>query len=424
MRFIQILRSNTIRRLNKIRAAQFSAEAGTGHFTEYHDKIDASRTEFRIVDPSARKVRPPLDTLQFGRTFTDHMLTVDWNSKTGWTTPLIQEFSNFSISPASLVLHYGIECFEGMKAYLDANGNVRLFRPEKNMARFQNSMQRLALPDVDQEGLLECLKQLLIVDKSWIPSVDGYSLYIRPTAIATSPYLGVQAPNHARVFVILSPVGPYYKSGFAPVKLLADHMNVRAWPGGVGNVKLGGNYAPTIAVSRDAMAKSGAHQILWLFGDDHEITEVGAMNIFFLMKSKTEPGVVELITAPLTRGDILPGVTRDSIITIAKGWSTDEGCKDNKQLNQIRVEERFVKMRDVIDAANENRLLEVFGCGTAAIVSPVSSILYEGKEIKVPTGEKTAGPITTELWKTIIDIQYGRVPGHPWSVVVDEEHIK
>lgn len=203
-----------------------------------------------------------METLQFGRTFTDHMLSIDWNNKTGWTTPLISEHSNLSLSPASLVLHYGIECFEGMKAYLDANGHIRLFRPQLNMKRMQDSMNRLALPPLDMDGLLRCIKQLLVVDKRWIPSKDGYSLYIRPTAIATSPYLGVQAPSHAKVFVILSPVGPYYKSGFAPVKLYADSLNVRAWPGGVGNVKVGGNYGPTIALSRDALEKHGCQQVL------------------------------------------------------------------------------------------------------------------------------------------------------------------
>ena len=217
-----------------------------------------------------------------------------------------------------------VQCFEGMKAYIDKDLNIRLFRPDLNMKRMNSSMNRLALPELDEDGFLECIKQLLVVDKSWIPSEDGYSLYIRPTAIGTSPYLGVQAPNHAKIFCILSPVGPYYHSGFSPVRLLADDVNKRAFPGGVGNVKVGGNYAPTIKVSRDAAENHDCHQVLWLSGDDHKVTEVGAMNILFIIRNKDDPTVTDLITAPLDSGEILPGVTRDSILSIARTWCTDE----------------------------------------------------------------------------------------------------
>lgn len=175
---------------------------------------------------------------------------------------------------------------------MDKNGNVRLFRPERNISRLSDSMERMALPTLDQEGFLECMKQLILIDKSWIPSQDGYSLYIRPTAIGTSPYLGVQAPSHAKLYCILCPVGPYYKSGFNPVKLFAGTEHVRAWPGGAGNVKAGGNYAPTIQVSRDALLKHGCDQIMWLFGDDHTITEGGSMNIFIALRPKNNPQVI------------------------------------------------------------------------------------------------------------------------------------
>jgi branched-chain amino acid aminotransferase len=378
------------------------------------------------VDVTARKVCPPLEKLSFGRTFTDHMLVCDWNKHTGWATPLITECANFSLSPAALALHYGIQCFEGMKAYKDKHGKVRLFRPDKNMQRFSDSMERLALPSLDKAGFLECLKQLVLVDKEWIPDQDGYSLYIRPTAIGTSPYLGVQAPSHAKVFAILSPVGPYYKSGFAPVKLFADSENVRAWPGGVGNVKVGGNYAPTIALSRDVALQHGCEQILWLFGDDHSITEVGAMNIFFAIRSKTNPEEVELITAPLTRNDVLPGVTRQSILDLARGWQDgfaygeEYGVQFNKEdelTHNIVAVERFLNMGELVEAHREGRLLEIFGCGTAAIVAPVKAILYQGEEITVPTGDK-AGALTKRIWQNIIDIQYGRVRDHPWSVLI------
>jgi branched-chain amino acid aminotransferase len=403
------------------------ARVSLSHEANFCRTIDASRTEYRL-DVTARKVCPAKEDLTFGRTFSDHMLVIDWNKHTGWATPVISEFTNFSMSPASLSLHYGIQCFEGMKAYKDKHGNVRLFRPDKNMTRFADSMERLALPPLDKEGFLECLKQLVLADSHWIPDQDGYSLYIRPTAIGTSPYLGVQAPSHAKVFCILSPVGPYYKSGFAPVKLFADSENVRAWPGGVGNVKVGGNYAPTISLSRDVAAKYGCQQILWLFGENHEITEVGAMNIFFAIKSKNDPKEVELITAPLTRHDVLPGVTRDTILALARGWGqgyaygSECSIKMNKPdpiTQNIKVSERFLTMGELLQAKREDRLVEIFGCGTAAIVSPVSTIMYKGEEIQVPTKNK-AGPLTTKFWQSIVDIQYGRVHDHPWSVLVSD----
>lgn len=402
--------------------------ASFSHESTYHDIIDATRTEYRIVEENARKRPPPIETLAFGRTFTDHMLVVDWNKTTGWSTPLISEHTNFSISPAALGLHYAIQCFEGMKAYVDKNGHVRLFRPEKNMKRLSESMERMALPALDQEGFLECVKQLVLVDKNWIPRQDGYSLYIRPAAIGTSPYLGVQAPSHGKVYCILSPVGPYYPSGFAPVKLYAGGEHVRAWPGGVGNVKCGGNYAPTIALSRDVALKYGCDQIMWLFGDDHTITEGGGMNIFLVIRSKTNPEEVELITAPLSRNDILPGVTRDSILNLAKGWEDgftygeEYGMKTNKpdpKVANVRVSERFCNMAELLEAERDGRLMELFCCGTAAIISPVRSVLYNGREIKVPTGDQ-AGPIAAKLWEDIITIQYGRVRDHPWSVLLTD----
>lgn len=204
-----------------------------------------------------------------------------------------------------------------MKAYKDKEGTIRMFRPDKNMARLNHSMTRLAMPGFNSEGFLECLKTLLKVDESWVPNEEGYSIYIRPTAIGTSPYLGVEVSQHIKLYAILSPVGPYYKSGFKPVKLFADTVHTRAWPGGVGNAKVGGNYGPTILPSQIAAKRHNSSQILWLFGPDHQVTEVGAMNIFFVLKKKDGSGI-ELVTAPLTRGDILAGVTRDSILEMTR----------------------------------------------------------------------------------------------------------
>jgi len=331
------------------------------------------------------------------------MLEIDWDLTNGWHNPRIVPYGNLSISPAATTLHYGIECFEGMKAYKDKSGTIRMFRPDKNMERMNHSMTRLGMPAISgNNDFLECMKTLLKLDQSWIPDKEGYAIYLRPTAIGTSPFLGVHASEAIKLFVILSPVGPYYKSGFVPIKLYADTSNVRAWPGGVGNAKVGGNYAPTIEPSRKAAAH-GCSQVLWLFGPDHQITEVGAMNIFFVLKKK-DTGKLELVTAPLTRGDILPGVTRNSILATAREW------------REFDVDERWVTMGEIAEAEADGRLVEAFGAGTAVVISPVRGIMYNGKEIKVPTGDN-AGPIASRMWKTLYDIQYGKV-SHPWSIVV------
>ena len=209
----------------------------------------------------------PNADLQFGRTFTDHMLVIDWSAKKGWHNPEITPYGNLSLSPACVALHYGIECFEGMKAYKDEQGHIRLFRPDCNMERLNHSMSRLAMPSFNGDGFIDCLKQLLRIDESWIPTEEGYSIYIRPTAIGTAPYLGVHASEDVKLFAILSPVGPYFKDGFKAVKLYADTENVRAWPGGVGNAKVGGNYgpgercAPVLSSSSDANNNSD----IWMF---------------------------------------------------------------------------------------------------------------------------------------------------------------
>ena len=368
-----------------------------------------------VIDPSKLTVhktaspRPkvaPRD-LVFGHTFSDHMLEVDWDKENGWHNPVIKPYGNMEVSPAAPCLHYGIECFEGMKAYKDKAGNIRMFRPDKNMERLNNSMSRVAMPNFNGDGFIECIKQLIKIDESWIPQTDedGYSLYLRPTAIGTNANLGVVVPTKAKLYCITSPSGPYYKSGFGPVKLLADTTNVRAWPGGVGSSKLGGNYGPTLVPSEAAALEHDCQQILWLFGPDHHTTEVGAMNIFFVIKNKVT-GKPELITAPLDRGDILPGVTRVSILELAR----------NGRVGDIEVSERDLPMAEVVEASKEGRLMESFGAGTAAIISPVRCIVYKGEDINLPTGDDI-GPIAKQFWTILTDIQYGKVE-HEWSVVV------
>ena len=366
--------------------------------------IDPSRVEITQTTNAAPQV--PKEELVFGKTFTDHMLEIDWTKEGGWAAPKISPITDLRIHPAASSLHYGLQCFEGMKAYVDANGGVRLFRPDKNMERMNTSCKRLFLPEFDGEALTECIKQLIKVDRDWIPEGDGFSLYIRPTAVSTHPYLGVCAAEASKIFVILSPVGPYYPEGFAPVKLFADNKNVRAWPGGIGYTKSGGNYAPTIGPQTDVAAK-GYSQVLWLFGEDDQVTEVGTMNMFTFWIN--EDGEKELITAPLGDGTILPGVTRDSILELARGWG------------EFKVSERTYNMAELTRALDDGRVIECFGSGTAAVVSPIELISYKGKEYQVPLSatnpEQPAGDLTQRVWDSIIDIQYGKVE-HEWSVLI------
>jgi len=345
----------------------------------------------------------------FGRHLSDHMLEIDWDAENGWHYPVISPYHNFAMDPASLCLHYAIECFEGMKAYIDNNKAIRMFRPMDNMHRLNSSAERIALPKFPSVEFLECTKELLRVDRECIPDAFGYSLYIRPTFIATQGSLGVQATNKAKLYVITSPVGPYYKTGFKPVKLLADSKNARAFPGGVGNYKLGCNYAPGIKIQKDALAK-GYQQILWLLGKDHIVTEVGTMNFFVFWTN--EQGEKELVTAPLN-GVILPGVTRQSVLDLTRSWG------------EFKVSEREFTMHDMVKAIEEKRIIEAFGAGTAAIISPVNGISFNDKEYQVPLDPKDsnagAGPLASRLNNTILAIQYGREAspkGTEWSIVV------
>ncbi|EFA75841.1 branched-chain amino acid aminotransferase [Heterostelium album PN500] len=340
--------------------------------------------------------------LIFGKEFSDHMLEIEWDINNGWSAPKISAYHNLSLPPSASVFHYAIECFEGMKAYKDKEGKVRLFRPMENMKRFATSAERLCLPSFDKEAVIELIKKLVLLDQDWIPEGKGYSLYLRPTLIATQKSLGVSASNSALMFVIASPVGPYYPEGFKPVRLLADDRFIRAWVGGSGAFKLGSNYAPTIFPQLDA-AKKGYSQVLWLLND--YVTEVGTMNMFVLWKNNQ--GELELITPPLTDGTILPGVTRDSILKLAQQWG------------EFKVSEKNFTMSELAKAIKEGRVKEAFGAGTAAIVSPIKSINYKGEEYPIPIdAAKGAGPLTSRIADTIMGIQYGEIPSE-WSVVLN-----
>ncbi|XP_065176969.1 branched-chain-amino-acid aminotransferase-like [Sycon ciliatum] len=354
-----------------------------------------------------RKSTPPTEAEQpnvrFGHTFSDHMLQVAWNSADGWGSPQIVPYGNLSLSPAAPALHYAVECFEGMKAYRGADGKIRMFRPLENMKRMNNSCRVSRLPEFNGEEVATCIKELLRVDRDWIPSAPDCSLYIRPSVIGTEPHLGVNASGEALLYVITCPVGPYFKDGgFKPVRLLADPKYVRAWPGGHGASKLGSNYGPTISPQKEAEARD-CSQVLWLFGPEQNITEVGTMNMFMFWVNKA--GEKELVTPPLN-GLILPGVTRASLLALAQSWG------------ECKVTERDFTMKDIVEAKAENRLIEMFGAGTACVVSPVGSILYEDKIIEIPTMD-TGAHIARKCHKSLTDIQYGRVK-HEWSVDIDE----
>jgi len=324
---------------------------------------------------------------------------VEWKKSSGWGTPKISPYSKISLDPSALVLHYALECFEGMKAYKDSKGQVRLFRPNENMKRMNTSAQRLCMPSFPGDKFLDAIKELIRVDKDWIPNHRGYSLYIRPTMIATEAMLGVHAPAEVLLYVILSPVGPYYPTGFKPVSLYASTDVVRAWPGGTGCYKLGSNYALGILPALEATQK-GYQQILWL--QDYKITEVGTMNLFCLWKN--EKGEKELITAPLD-GQILPGVTRKSILELCRQW------------NEFKVSEADWTINQLLKALKDQRVIEMFGAGTAAVVSPVNNVFYGGTDYAIPC-KSNAGDLSNRIMDTLLAIQYGEIPSD-WSVVVD-----
>ncbi|KAI9677058.1 MAG: Mitochondrial branched-chain amino acid (BCAA) aminotransferase [Caeruleum heppii] len=366
--------------------------------------IDAS--QLSVTKTTTPKDLVPPEELVFGRTFTDHMLSLEWTASQGWLSPRITPYQNLSLDPATCVFHYAFECFEGMKAYKDHDGRVRLFRPDKNMARLNKSSARIALPTFDGTQLIDLIGKFVSLEERFIPSARGYSLYLRPTMIGTQRTLGVGPPGSALLYVIASPVGPYYPTGFKAVSLEATDYAVRAWPGGVGDKKLGANYAPCIVPQLEA-AKRGFHQNLWLFGEEEYVTEVGTMNFFVAWRNQ-QTGQKELLTAPLD-GTILEGVTRDSILALAKEKLEPQGWN-------VR-EERFT-MPDIARAADEGRLIEAFGAGTAAVVSPVRKISWKGRliDMGLPEGEE-AGEVAASMKGWIEGRQYGDEE-HEWSYTV------
>ena len=325
-------------------------------------------------------------TLIFGKLFTDYMFTLEYNKEEGWHSPEIKPYQPLVLDPAASVFHYGQEIFEGQKAYRSKEGEILMFRPEENAKRLNTSLLRMSMPEIPVEDVLYYEEELVKLDQRWIPTKRGTSLYIRPTCIATEPALGVRASTQYLFYIILSPVGPYYSTGFNPVSLWVSREYSRAGSGGTGAAKAGGNYGASLAASSKAKEK-GYSQVLWLDAKEHRyVEEVGAMNILFIIDNK-------LVTPPLG-GTILPGITRKSLLEMA----SDMG---------IEPVERPITIDEVVEGIESGSVTEIFGAGTAAVISPVGKINYEGKEYTI--NDNRTGPWAQKFFDTLTGIQYGEL---------------
>ena len=354
--------------------------------------------DIQITRTTAPKAKPqPGQPLGFGKIFTDHMFLMNYTEGQGWHDPRVVPFGKFEMSPASMVFHYGQEMFEGLKAYRGKDGSARLFRPIMNARRANNSNRRLCIPEIPEEDFVQAISAVVSVDKDWIPTEPGTSLYVRPFIIATDDFLGV-APSKTYIFcIILSPSGAYYASGLAPVGIWIEDEYVRAVRGGIGFAKTGGNYAASLA-AQDKAHKDGYSQVLWLDGVERKyIEEVGAMNIFFKIDGK--------IVTPMLNGSILPGITRDSVINLCKSWG-------------MTVEERKISVDELLEAQKTGKLEEVFGSGTAAVISPVGKLRYKDEVMTIGGGN--IGPVSQKLYDTVTGIQNGTGEDpFGWAVVLD-----
>jgi branched-chain amino acid aminotransferase len=352
--------------------------------------------EITIKRADTLKKHPEDSALGFGTFFTDHMFNMDYNPEQGWHNPRIEPYGPLEMDPSTMVLHYGQAIFEGLKAYKTASGDIQLFRPKDNLKRLNVSGHMLCMPELDEELVLEALLKLLNIERDWVPAESGTSLYIRPTIIATDPYIGLRSSHTYRLFIILSPVGAYFPEGFDPVKIWVTTEYVRAVRGGVGQAKTAGNYAASLYATELAN-KDGYTQVMWLDGVELKyVEEVGSMNIFFLIGD-------ELITPELNRS-ILAGVTRDSVMKLAKSWD-------------VKVVERKISIDEIYAAHKSGELKEVFGSGTAAVISPVGNIKFDGQEITI--GDGSVGPFAARLFHDLMDIQYGKADdSYNWIVPV------
>ena len=344
-------------------------------------------TEITVAKNDKVGIMPPEEKLGFGEYFTDHMFTMDYDPVNGWNNPRVVPYNEFSLFPAAMVYHYGQAIFEGIKAFRTADDRVVVFRPKDYLRRFNRSADALCIPNIDVDLVAEGLKKVVEIDKKWVPKKVGTALYIRPVIIATDPYVGVKVSDTYKLFIILSPVGAYYAAGFNPVSIKVEDKYVRATLGGLGEAKTPANYAMSLKAQVEAH-KEGFAQVLWLDAVERKyIEEVGTMNIFFKING-------EIITPALV-GSILSGMTRRTVIELAKSWG-------------LTVSERRISIEEVFAAHEQGQLEEVFGTGTAAVISPVGQLTWKGKKIIINNNQ--TGEFAQKLFDTVTGMQYGTLP--------------
>ena len=341
--------------------------------------------DIQITKTATPGVMPSEDKLGFGKVFTDHMFIMDYSADKGWHDARIVPFGRISLHPSSTVLHYGAEIFEGLKAYRRADGGVQLFRPMENIKRMNRSAERMSLPELDEQDALEILTTFVKLEEKWVPKSFGTSLYLRPFMFGNDEVLGVHAVHNATFMLIASPSGSYYKEGINPVSIMIENEDVRTVRGGTGYAKCGGNYAASTRAGERA-AKKGYSQVLWLDGVERKyIEEVGAMNVMFKIDGK--------IVTPMLTGSILPGITRMSCIQVLKSLGYE-------------VEERLLSVDELVEAMEKGSLEEAWGCGTAAVVSPIGKLAYGDKEYVIGGGK--IGEVTQKLYDILTGIQWGK----------------
>ena len=353
--------------------------------------------DIRLELTKTPKAKPQDETkLGFGHIFTDHMFVMNYDTGEGWHDARIVPYGNIELSPAAMCLHYGQEIFEGLKAYRRADGEIQLFRPDENYKRLNNSARRMVIPEIDEEFMIEATKKLVEIEKDWVPHTDGAALYIRPFIFATDPYVGVRPADHYTFLIILSPSGAYYSTGLNPVKIYVENNYVRAVRGGTGFAKTAANYAISLKGQEEAHEQD-YEQVLWLDGVERKyIEEVGSMNIFFVIDG-------EVIT-PELQGSVLPGITRKSALEVCKAKG-------------IKATERRITIQEVAEAYDNGKLDEVFGTGTAAVISPVGHLKWGDKIMTINNNE--IGPISQMLYDTMTGIQWGKIEDtFGWTVPI------
>lgn len=349
----------------------------------------------RKIKSRNEKVKLP-DNLGFGGIFTDHIFEMEYEEGKGWINAQIKPLEALSLHPATVVFHYGQTIFEGLKAYKTEKGEIRLFRADKNFERMNNSAKRMCMPQFDSNFAFEALKELILTEQDWIPTKVGESLYVRPFMFGTDPTLGVKASSKYKFIILLSPVGAYYKEGFKPVKILVEENYVRAVRKGLGDCKTAANYASSLLGSHEAQ-KKGFTQVLWLDALEFKyIEEVGTMNIFIQFKDE--------VATPKLTGSILPGITRMSVLQILKDWG-------------MKFSERLISIEELVEEHKKGNVKDVFGTGTAAVISSVGSLNYRGSEMIINSGQP--GELASKLFKEITDIQYGKKEDrHNWISII------